>query len=298
MESLSLQVVAAAKLPILNQNEFDLWKMRIEQYFLMTDYFLWEVILNGDSPTPTRVVDDAKSLMEAIEKRFGGNKEPKKVQKTLLKQQCENFSGSSSKSLDQIHDRLQKLISQLEILSDVEDQSLDDMFNNLKIYEAEVKSSSSTSHTTQYIAFVPSHNTDSTTESVSDVSSVSAASTKPSVSALPNVDNLSDACDRVGSYDWSFQADEEPISYALMEFTSSSSSSSDNEVAPYSKACFKAYAILQSHYDKLIVDLRKSQFDVISYKSGLESVEAKLVVYQQNENVFEEDIKLLNLMSC
>nr|GEW55222.1 hypothetical protein [Tanacetum cinerariifolium] len=55
-ESLSLQVVIAAKLPILNPNEFDLWKMRIEQYFLMTDYSLWEVILNGDSPIPTRVI--------------------------------------------------------------------------------------------------------------------------------------------------------------------------------------------------------------------------------------------------
>nr|GEY38676.1 putative ribonuclease H-like domain-containing protein [Tanacetum cinerariifolium] len=50
-------VVPAAKLPILNPNEFDLWKMRIEQYFLMTEYSLWEVILNGDSPTPTRIVD-------------------------------------------------------------------------------------------------------------------------------------------------------------------------------------------------------------------------------------------------
>nr|GEZ03127.1 ribonuclease H-like domain-containing protein [Tanacetum cinerariifolium] len=59
---------------------------------------------------------DAKSLMEAIEKRFGSNKETKKVQKTLLKQQYENFSGTSSEILDQIHDRLQKLISQLEIL--------------------------------------------------------------------------------------------------------------------------------------------------------------------------------------
>nr|GEW56365.1 hypothetical protein [Tanacetum cinerariifolium] len=57
MESLSPQVVSAAKLPILNPNEFDLWKIRIEQYFLMTDYSLWEVILNGDSPAPTRVVD-------------------------------------------------------------------------------------------------------------------------------------------------------------------------------------------------------------------------------------------------
>nr|GEZ41184.1 hypothetical protein [Tanacetum cinerariifolium] len=54
MDSLSPQVVSAAKLPILNPNEFDLWKMRIEEYFLMSDYSLWEVILNGDSPVPTR----------------------------------------------------------------------------------------------------------------------------------------------------------------------------------------------------------------------------------------------------
>nr|GFB35481.1 hypothetical protein [Tanacetum cinerariifolium] len=58
---------------------------------------------------------DAKILMEAIEKRLGRNTETKKVQKTLLKQQFENFTGSSSDDLDQIHDRLQKLISQLEI---------------------------------------------------------------------------------------------------------------------------------------------------------------------------------------
>nr|GFB71052.1 ribonuclease H-like domain-containing protein [Tanacetum cinerariifolium] len=107
---------------------------------------------------------DAKTLMEAIEKRFGGNKETKKVQKTLLKQQYENFTSSSS------HDRLQKLISQLEVLGEslsqeyinlkflrslptewrthtviwrnktyLEEQSLDDLFNNLKIYEVEVE---------------------------------------------------------------------------------------------------------------------------------------------------------------
>nr|GFD12883.1 hypothetical protein [Tanacetum cinerariifolium] len=58
---------------------------------------------------------DSKSLMEAIEKRFGGNTETKKVQKTLLKQQFENFSGSSSEGFDQIHDRIQKLAIQLEI---------------------------------------------------------------------------------------------------------------------------------------------------------------------------------------
>nr|GFC75464.1 ribonuclease H-like domain-containing protein [Tanacetum cinerariifolium] len=39
---------------------------------------------------------DANTLMEAIEKRFGRNTETKKVHKTLLKQQFENFTGSSS----------------------------------------------------------------------------------------------------------------------------------------------------------------------------------------------------------
>nr|GFB13682.1 hypothetical protein [Tanacetum cinerariifolium] len=90
-------------------------------------------------------------------------------------------------------------------------------------------------------------------------------------------------------------AEKEPTNYGLMAFTSSSSSSSDNEVVSYLKACTKAYAILQSHYDKLTDDFRKSQFDVISYKTRLESVEARLLVYQQNESVFEEDIKLIKL---
>nr|GFB73578.1 hypothetical protein [Tanacetum cinerariifolium] len=52
---------------------------------------------------------------------------------------------------------------------------------------------------------------------------------------------------------------------------------------------------MQSHYDKLTNDLRKSQFDVLSCKTGIESVEARIVVYQQNETVFEEDTKLLKL---
>nr|GEU61201.1 ribonuclease H-like domain-containing protein [Tanacetum cinerariifolium] len=332
MKSLSPQVVSAAKFPILNPNEFDLWKMRIEQYFFMTDYSLWEVIRNGDAPFLTRVIEgvvqplslttaeqrlarknelkargtllmtlpdkhqlkfnthkDAKTLMETIKKQFGGNKETNKVQKTLFKQQFENFTGLSSESLDQIHDRLQNLIN-------LEDQSLDDLFNSLTIYKAEVKSSSSA--ITSTLAFVSSQNTDSTNESVSDVTSVTAASAKVLVSALPNIDadaleemdlkwqttmltmrarrflhrtkrNLGangttsmgfdmSKCDGVGSYDWSFQADEEPTNYALMAFTTSSSSSSDNE-------------------------------------TGLESVEARLLVYQQNKTVFEEDIKLLKL---
>nr|GEW65916.1 ribonuclease H-like domain-containing protein [Tanacetum cinerariifolium] len=329
MESLSPQVVSAAKLPILNPNEFDLWKMRIEQYFFMTDYSLWEVILNGDSPAPTRVVDgvlqllkfnshkDAKTLMEAIEKRFGGNTETKKVQKTLLKQQYENFLSSSTESLDQIHDRLQKLISQLEILgvslsredinlkflrslpsewrththiwrnmTDLEEQSLDDLFNSIKIDEAEVECYNC--HRKEHFA--------RKCRSPKDTRRNGAA--EPQRRNVPVEASTSNAlvsqCDSVESYDWSFQAEEEPTNYALMAF-SYLSYFSNNEVISFFKACTKAYATLQSHYDKMTLNYRKSQFDVISYQTGLESVEARLLVYKQNEYVFEEDIKLLKI---
>ncbi|GJU75154.1 hypothetical protein Tco_1272224 [Tanacetum coccineum] len=51
-------------------------------------------------------ITDAKSLLEAIEKRFGGNYATKKTQRNLLKQQYENFSAPSSETLDQTFDRL------------------------------------------------------------------------------------------------------------------------------------------------------------------------------------------------
>ncbi|GJT49886.1 ribonuclease H-like domain-containing protein [Tanacetum coccineum] len=54
---------------------------------------------------------DAKTLFAAIQTRFGGNEATKKTQKTLLKQMYENFSDPSTKSLDSIFNRLQKIIS-------------------------------------------------------------------------------------------------------------------------------------------------------------------------------------------
>ena len=57
-----------AKLPILNPNEYDLWKMRIEQYFLMTDYALWEIILNGDTKIPLDPNGNPASVYTAEQK--------------------------------------------------------------------------------------------------------------------------------------------------------------------------------------------------------------------------------------
>ncbi|GJW57482.1 hypothetical protein Tco_0104213 [Tanacetum coccineum] len=60
---------------------------------------------------------DAQSMFAAIKARYGREcKQTKKTQKNLLKQQYENFSASSSESLDSIFNRLQRLVSRLAIL--------------------------------------------------------------------------------------------------------------------------------------------------------------------------------------
>nr|GEZ48140.1 hypothetical protein [Tanacetum cinerariifolium] len=285
-----------------------------------------EVILNRDLPVPTRIV---KGILQPVA--------PITAEQKLARM-------NKLKACDQIHDKLQKLVSQLQIhevsfsqedvnlkflrsipsdwkthtlirrnKADLEEQSLDYLFNSLKIYETKVKHSSSTGTATQNLAFVSSSHTDSTTDSVSAAASVFAVCAKMHVSSLPNIDvddleemdlrwqmamrarrflqktgrnlrangptsmgfdmskvecyncyrkghfarecrsskdsrrtgaaepqrrtvpvetstsnALVSQCDGVGSYDWSYQAEEETANYALMDF-SSSRSSSDNE---------------------------------------------------------------------
>nr|GEV84895.1 retrovirus-related Pol polyprotein from transposon TNT 1-94 [Tanacetum cinerariifolium] len=199
---------------------------------------------------------DAKTLMEAIEKRFGGNKETKKVQKTLLKQQYENFTGLSFESLDQIHDRLQKLISQLKILreylsqEDINLKFLRSLHTEWRTYTLIWRNKTDLEEQSL---------DDFTNEPVSAIASVSTASAKIHVSAFPNVDTLSNFviysffssqsnspqldnddlkqldADDLEEIDLKWQmamltAVEKPTNYALMAFTSSSSSSSDNEM--------------------------------------------------------------------
>nr|GEV96408.1 putative ribonuclease H-like domain-containing protein [Tanacetum cinerariifolium] len=132
MEAGTTATTLTAKLPILNLGEYDIWLMRIEQYFLMTDNSLWEVIKNGNKVLtktigtveqpyePTTVEEkldkkneikdrgtllmalpnkdqlkfhsyqDEKLLMEAIEKRYGGNKNPRSTNNTSSTNEADN----------------------------------------------------------------------------------------------------------------------------------------------------------------------------------------------------------------
>ncbi|GKA72894.1 hypothetical protein Tco_0779110 [Tanacetum coccineum] len=129
----------------------------------------------------------------------------KKTQRNLLKQQYENFTASSSEVLDQTFDRLQKLISQLEIhgesisqegwrtIPEIDTLNLDDLYNNLKIYEPEVKGTSSSNTNTQNVAFVSSNSTNSTNGAVNTTHGATTASTQATAINLTTIDNLSDA---------------------------------------------------------------------------------------------------------
>ncbi|GJX35351.1 hypothetical protein Tco_0246908 [Tanacetum coccineum] len=110
---------------------------------------------------------DAQSMFDVIKARFGGNEATKKTQNSLLKQQYENFSPSSSESLDSIFNMLQKLVSRLAILvwmnkPDFDTMGLDDLYNNFKIVEQKVKKSTGASNDDKNLAFVNTSGASST----------------------------------------------------------------------------------------------------------------------------------------
>ncbi|GJV33730.1 hypothetical protein Tco_1394130 [Tanacetum coccineum] len=170
-------------------------------------------------------IKDAKQLLEAVEKRFGGNAATKKTQRNLLKQQYENFTAPSLEMLDQTFDRLQNLVIQLELLDEklsqedvnqkllrnlspewnaydvvwrnkanLDTMSMDDLYNNLKVHELEFKGMSSSSSSTQNMAFVSSsnNNTSSSNEAINAAHGVSTASSQVNNAYSTNINNLSD----------------------------------------------------------------------------------------------------------
>ncbi|GJU93626.1 ribonuclease H-like domain-containing protein [Tanacetum coccineum] len=277
---------------------------------------------------------DAKLLMEALEKRYGGNKESKKVQRTLLKQQYENFAALSSETW------IKPLIAIEKSSIIMEDSCFNLEEQDNTAYEV------STAHTQgngvnstsldnlcdavicAFLASQPNspqlaqedleqlHPND--LEEMDLQWEMAMLTIRARVKEFPRnqentgrenntrtiivetpTQNALIAQDRIGGYDWSYQAEEEqPTNYALMAFTfSGSSSSSDSKVDSCSKTCVKAYATLKEQYDSLSSDYKKSQFNLVSYKASLELVEARLAHYKKNEAVFEESINVLKLES-
>nr|GEW46992.1 ribonuclease H-like domain-containing protein [Tanacetum cinerariifolium] len=151
--------------------------------------------LPEDHLTKFHKMADAKEMWEAIKSRFGGNDESKKMQNYLLKQQFEGFSVSTLEGLHKGYDRFQTLLSQLEIHSagvshedanqkflrsipsswsqvalimrtkpGLDTLSFDDLYNNLRVFERDVKGTTASSSNTQNMTFVSAGNTSRTND--------------------------------------------------------------------------------------------------------------------------------------
>ncbi|GJX04035.1 retrovirus-related pol polyprotein from transposon TNT 1-94 [Tanacetum coccineum] len=177
-----------------------------------------EVIKNSNAPPITKVVEGVETIIAPATAK------EKAQRRNLLKQQYENFTASSSEVLNQTFDRLQKFISQLEIhgenisqedvnqkflrslslewnthtivwmnKSEIDKLSLDDLYNNLKIYEQEVKGTSSSSTHIQNVAFVSSKSTNCKNGAVNTPLGATTTSTQAIAVNSTTIDNLSDA---------------------------------------------------------------------------------------------------------
>ncbi|GJR28927.1 hypothetical protein Tco_1105159 [Tanacetum coccineum] len=184
---------------------------------------------NGNAPLITKNVEGVETIiapataeekaqrrleLKAIKKRFGGNATTKKTQINLLKKHYENFTASSSKVLDQTFDRLQKLISQLEIHGE----------NNT--------AHGATTASTQATA-VNSTTIDNLSDAViyaffcrapRNQENRNRENTRRVVPVETTTSNALMSCDGYG-YDWSDQAEEGPTNFALVAYSSTSSNS-------------------------------------------------------------------------
>ncbi|GJX60419.1 putative ribonuclease H-like domain-containing protein [Tanacetum coccineum] len=173
-------------------------------------------------------MDDAKEIWEAIRTRFCGYANSKKMQKAVFKQQFEAFKISNSEGLEKGYDRFQQLLSQLEAHGaevstedanhkflrslpsawsnlamtmrtnpEIDNLSIDDLYNNLRVFEQEIQGASKTSSSAQNVAFVSQSK--SSTNKVKSGFSGAYSSCTPSTSStnIPEKEVLAGFADEV-----------------------------------------------------------------------------------------------------
>nr|GEW09251.1 hypothetical protein [Tanacetum cinerariifolium] len=170
----------------------------------------------------------AQELWAAILKTFGGNEATTKTKKNFLKQQSGNFKVEGKETLEQTFNRLQAIISQLEFMdieieqddlnqklltslslewlmhtivwrnrSDLDTMSLDDLYNNLKVYDPEVQKKSDS----QNMAFISSskNNSGNKEDNTAGVSTASTQVSTAGATVAPASISLDTACTYIAS---------------------------------------------------------------------------------------------------
>nr|GEZ84042.1 hypothetical protein [Tanacetum cinerariifolium] len=242
--------------------------MKMEQYLAYTDYALWEVILNGNGEVQMTKDKDGKEVEVP----------PITAQQILARKEKE------------------KLRALCLWPFQISNMDKDDLYNNLKVYDADIKGSFGSSSNLHNVAFVSAESTNNTNElnaacSVSTATSHSYQAqeegTLPMIAEQPRIQET--GVDMLG------MQQEEATEFALIAFTSNASSSSslNSEVQSCSKQCEQSYEQLKNLFDEQCEKLRKANLEIVGYQYGLKSIVGQLRVHQQNEVIYEEKIGVL-----
>ncbi|GJS94419.1 hypothetical protein Tco_0801387 [Tanacetum coccineum] len=188
--------ITAMKITIIRKGEYDIWRMRMRQYICHTYHNLWDVIVNGDlekEPTPigeTSAPPAPKTAKQLVSKRnqervknilllaipdeyllkFYNVAYAKSLWEAIKSSQLEVHGAPISK--EDINQKFLRSLppswNQIALIMrnkpDIDEIDIDDLYNNLRVYEDEMKRSSSSTSTSQNLAFLSSENTSSTNE--------------------------------------------------------------------------------------------------------------------------------------
>ncbi|GKB09007.1 ribonuclease H-like domain-containing protein [Tanacetum coccineum] len=134
-------------------------------------------------------IKDAKHLWAAIKSIFGGNVESKKMQKTVFLLEVHGAAVSNEDANQKFLRALSSSWNNVALImrnkDDIDDLDIDDLYNNLKVFKADIKGSSGSSSNSQNVAFLSTEDTSSSNE-VNTANGVSTATGHNSQGQAPS----------------------------------------------------------------------------------------------------------------
>ncbi|GJY64533.1 hypothetical protein Tco_0465993 [Tanacetum coccineum] len=334
--------ISTIKLPILKKGEYDIWAMKMEDYLAHTDYPIWEVIQNGNGPVSitTYTQGQIKVLPPRTAEEILARERERKVRTTLLMDLPEDHLAKFHKMTD-AKEMFQSLLSQLEIhgayvsIEDanqkflkslpsawsqvslimrtkpgVDSLSFDDLYNNLRVFQNDVKGSTASFSSTQNVAFV-SENTSSindvsTAYGVSNPSShnsqyeqTSSYSLLANQSSCPQLDH--EDLEQLDEFDL-----EENDGHARECRTKGNQDNRRRDVWNSGNKDGRRTGKQEDSKALVTIDgedlaqtqreqLSDASIEIKAYTQGLKKVEAQLVAHQQGQLWYEEKIRFMKI---